>query len=114
MAAKHPFPVFRVLKQAWRDYLADNCIIAVTLPVDVAVAGRVLANGTMIQRGTTSLKASLTQAGVVKAQQIVPVNTAGAWTVTFTGVTAGAYKLAMACGMQPSINMETSATFTVT
>jgi len=114
MAAKHPFSVFRYLKQAWRDYLAENCVIGVTLPVNVAVAGRVLANGTMVQRGTTSLKASLTQAGVVKAQQITPVNAAGAWTVTFTGVAAGAYKLAMSCGTQPSINMETSSTFTVT
>jgi len=114
MAAKHPFPVFLTLKHAWRDYLAENCVIGVTIPVNVATAGQVIASGTMIQRGTTRLKASLTQAGVTKASKMVPVNAAGAWTVTFTGVPAGAYKLAMGCGTQPSINMETSATFTVT
>lgn len=114
MAAKHTFPVFRVLKHAWRDYLADNCVIGVTLPVNVATPGQVVASGTMVQRGTTSLRASLTQAGVTKASKITPVNASGAWTVTFTGVPAGAYKLAMGCGTQPSINMETSATFTVT
>lgn len=114
MAAKHPISKFRVLKQAWRDYLADNCVIAVTLPVNVATPAQVLANGTLVQRGTTSLMAKLTQAGVVKASKLTSVNAAGAWTVTFTGVAAGAYKLAMSCGTQPSINMETSATFTVT
>ena len=121
MAARHPFPKFRVLKQAWRDYLAENCTLAVTLPVNVSVAGRVLAAGTMRPRGTQQVRVTLVEdeaePRTVKGDQVVPVTingVDGAWTATFTGVPAGAYKLKVSCGMQPSIAMETTNAFTVT
>ena len=121
MAAKHPFPKFRVLKQAWRDYLAEHCVLAVTLPVDVTVAGRVLASGTMRPRGTQQVRVTLVEdeaePRTVKGDKVVPVTVNGvdgAWTVTFTGVSAGAHKLKVTCGVQPSIAMETTGAFTVT
>jgi hypothetical protein len=120
MAVKHQPPKFRVLRQAWRDYLAEDCVIAVILPVDVATAGQVVASGTMVEPGTTDLLVTLVEDEVaprtVKGQKYVLVDqTTGAWTVTFTGVTpAGAHKLMVGCGMQPSIDMETSSPFTVT
>ena len=120
MAAPHPPAVFRVLRQAWRDYLAANSVIAVTLPVNVATAGQVVASGTMIEPGTTELLATLVEneaePRTVKGQKAVAVDpVTGAWTVTFTGVSpAGSHKLMVACAIQPSISMETSAAFTVT
>lgn len=122
-AAPHPIPVFRVLKQAWRDYLAAGGVIVVnvTTPPNQTVAQGTTVAGTIeVDRNFgASMPAfatvELKQAGVVKGSQVVAVNpTTGAYSVQFVGGTLAAGAAAATVTSSGPTKAVTTPNFTVT
>lgn len=92
--APHTPPVFRVLRQAWRDYLATNTALVLT----VSNPPNQLATATTPVSGTATadpcvpspvqVSVSLSQSGTTKATQTVPADpVTGAFSVTFPAST---------------------------
>src|SRR5262245_27504270 len=91
-APPHPVPVFRVLKQAWRDYLASGNAAALTVstPPNQVVAATTVVSGTLEidpRSGVpmpASVSVQLRNGTTVKATQNATVDPAtGAFTTTF-------------------------------
>jgi hypothetical protein len=118
--APHPPPVFRVLKQAWRDYLATNTALILT----VSNPPNQLATATTPVSGTATadpsvprpiqVAVSLAQSGNTKATQTVSADAVtGAFSVTFPASTLAAGS-ASASVSAPYASTQTSNNFTVT
>lgn len=120
----HPPPVFRVLKQAWRDYLASGnaaSINVTTPPNQAATAATVVAGTVEIDRvSAVPMPASVTvvlkQGAATKGTQTAAVDpTTGAYTATFAGntMTAGTPGSATVSSTSP-LESTTTPTFNVT
>lgn len=88
--APHPPPVFRVLKQAWRDYLATNTALLLTInnPPNQAATAATPASGTVTADPSVpqpvQVSVVLSQSGTPKATQVVTADAiTGAFTTTF-------------------------------
>lgn len=98
-APPHPVPVFRVLKTAWRQYIASGnaIVITVTTPPNQAVAqGTTVAGTVEVDRKSgarlpATVRVELKQGGTTKGTANPAVNqTTGAFSVQFTGGTLAA------------------------
>lgn len=122
-AAPHPIPVFRVLKQAWRDYLAAGGVVVVnvTTPPNQTVAQGTTVAGTV--EVDTAFGASmppfvtveLKQGGVTKGTTVTAVNpTTGAYSVQFVGGTLSAGAASATVTSSGPTKAVTTPNFTVT
>lgn len=120
--APHTPPVFRVLKQAWRDYLATGGGLSLTItnpPTQAATAptsvtGNVSADASVAPPILVTVR--LTQSSLTKASQTVAANvTTGAYTATFPGSTliAGTATASAVTALVPTAAV-TSSAFTIT
>jgi hypothetical protein len=120
-APPHPVALFRILKQAWRDYAASgnaagidiNTIANQLATAATTVAGTVYVDKSMPMPATVSVQ--LKVGAVTKATQTPAItSTTGAYTTTFPAntLTAGS-GTAVATVANPA-HVTTSNTFTVT
>lgn len=118
--APHTPPVFRVLKQAWRDYLATNTALILTVsnpPNQLATATTTVTGTATADPSVPSpvqVSVSLSQSGTPKATQTVAANpVTGAYTVTFPAstLTAGSASASASAAYASTV---TSNNFTVT
>lgn len=123
----HPGAVFRVLRQAYREYLASGnaAHITVTTPPGQAASAPITVAGTFENdwKGVgahgmpPSVTVALTQAGRTKPPQTALVNPAtGAFTTTFPGATlvAGTATATVSTGPPYSTSLVTTPAFTLT
>ena len=106
--APHTLPVFRVLKQAWRDYLATGggLGLVVNTPAGQAHTAPITVTGTVTADISVPVpvhvRAQLVQGGSVVATQVTPSNaTTGVYTTTFpaNAVAAGSATVAVTTTM---------------
>ena len=118
--APHTTPVFRVLRTAWRAYVASGgaqTLTVSTVPGQAAaapltVSGTVLVHASVPQ--PVQVTVTLTQSATVKATQVVKANfNTGAWTATFPANTLAAGP-ATATATTPYGTPVTTAAFTLT
>jgi hypothetical protein len=117
----HTRPVFRVLKQAWREYLASGnaAFINVTTPPTHTAASTTTVAGTVevpfpeIMPATVT--AVLTQAAVTKGTQTPAVDpTTGAYTCTFAGALCVAGTATATVSCTSPLETTTTPAFTLT
>ena len=117
--APHPPPVFRLLKQAWREYMASGYALVLTVnnPAGQAHTAPTTVTGTVAADASVpkpiQVSVALSQSGSTKATQVVTPNAAGAFTTTFPANTLVAGS-ASAAASAAYANTVTSNTFTVT
>ena len=118
--APHTPPVFRVLKQAWRDYLASGYALLLTInnPPNQAATAATPVSGTVTADPSVPkpvrVSVVLSQSGTPKATQVVAADTiTGAFTTTFPANTlvAGSASAAASAAYASTV---TSNNFTVT
>jgi hypothetical protein len=118
--APHPPPVFRVLKQAWREYLGRGNAIVLTIstPPNQAATAPTTVTGTVTADPSVTRPISVTvqliEGGNSKAAQTVGANLlTGAYTATFPAntLTAGSATATAAANYATAV---TSSAFTVT
>ena len=119
----HQPPNFRVLKQAYRDYLdgGSAAFISVTTPPTHTAASATVVAGT-IEVDTASgvqlpatVTAILTQGGTTKATQTAPVTAGtGAFTTSFPGATCTAGTATATVSSSSPAETTTTPAFTLT
>lgn len=122
-APPHQVPTFRVLKTAWRQYIASGAaiVITVTTPPNQTVAqGTTVAGTVEVDRKSgarlpATVRVELKQGATVKATQNPAVNqTTGAFSTQFAGGTlAAGSATATVTSTNPAKSVTTTA-FTVT
>ena len=119
----HTPPVFRVLKQAYREFIASGAaaVITVATPPNQLVAQGTTVSGTVEVDRSVPMPAAvsvvLKNGATVKATQSAPVNpTTGAFSTVFVGGTLAAGAATATVSTIPPDPTETtvSAAFTVT
>jgi len=120
-APPHPMPVFRVLKTAYRAYLASGNAASIDVPAppnQAATAATTVAGTIYVDRGVplpATVSVALWNNGTLKATQVAPVNqTTGAYTTTFpanTLVAGVAYSVVTSAS---PVETTTSTSFNVT
>jgi hypothetical protein len=117
----HPIPVFRVLKQAWRDHVASGtgCEIDVDTQPDQLSTDPTTVSGAVYCDAATpfpvSVTVSLTEGGTVTATQsaaVVPGT--GAYTTTFPADTLAAGEVTVDVHSDLPLADATPSSFTVT
>ena len=85
----HPPPVFRVLRTAYRKWMAAKTIDLTGS--NATVAGQLTLTGNVgSQRIVPQVKVTITK-GALSLSQMAPVSAVGVYSTTFTGLTAGVY-----------------------
>lgn len=117
----HTPPVFRVLKQAYREYLAGGnaAAINVTTPPNQAAAATTTVAGTVeVDRGVpmpAAVTVVLKNGATTKGTQSAAVNpTTGAYTTTFPGSTLAAGAATATVSSVSPAKSVTTPNFTVT
>lgn len=117
--APHPVAVFRVLKQAWREYMASGYahVLTVSNPANQLTTASTTVTGTASADPSVprpiSVSVALRQSGTTRATRVVTLNAAGNYTTTFPANTLAAGSAsAQASALYAST--VTSNTFTVT
>jgi hypothetical protein len=117
----HPPPVFRVLKQAYREYLAGGnaAAINVTTPPNQAAAATTTVAGTVEVDRAVPMPAAVTvvlkNGATTKGTQSATVNpTTGAYTTTFPGSTLAAGAATATVSSASPVKSVTTPNFTVT
>ena len=120
-APPHPMPVFRVLKTAYRAYLASGNAASVDVPAppnQAATAATTVAGTIYVDRGVplpATVSVALWNNGTLKATQSATVNqTTGAYTTTFPANTLVAGTANAVVTSASPVETTTSANFTVT
>lgn len=112
MTMPHPWPVMRVLKQAYRTY-SKNCSIT-ALTANVATKGQAVISGnTKDTEGNTgicpSLMVTLTPPSGPAINMLAAVDrVSGAFSATFAGLAAGTYSAKATNNYAPSVNVSKS------
>jgi hypothetical protein len=119
----HPVAIFRVLKQAWREYLASGnaCAIDVVTPPNQLITATTTVSGTVhvdasVPQMPPQAQVQLWMAGFMDAARNTPINPkTGAYTVTFPASTFQAAGTAHVEVFAPyPLHTTQSGTFTVT
>ena len=115
----HPVAVFRVLKQAWRDYMASGYALVLTVsnPANQAATATTVVTGTVSADASVptpiQVSVALRQSGTTKATLVATPNAAGNYGVTFPANTLVAGSASVQASALYATTV-TSNTFTVT